>query len=175
MKLRFSPWVLTAALAFAGAASLSADFIKNEAKRKRAPEFELTDASGATVKMSDYKGKVVLLDFWATWCVPCKTEIPWFVEFADKYKKDGLEVLGVSMDKEGWAVVKPYLDSMKVNYPVVLGNKRVGYLYGDIDGLPVTLLIDRDQKVAGAHVGLAKKKELEEQIKTLLNPTAAAK
>jgi peroxiredoxin len=170
MKALDSRWFHAAALVLAGAAALHADFIKNEAKRKRAPEFELTDSTGATVRMSDYKGKVVLLDFWATWCVPCKTEIPWFVEFAEKYKQDGLEVLGVSMDKEGWSVVKPYLESMKVNYPVVLGTRRVAYLYGDIDGLPVTLLIDRDQRVAGIHVGLAKKKDLEEQIKKLLTP-----
>jgi thiol-disulfide isomerase/thioredoxin len=161
-----------AGFALLACTTLDAEFIRNEARRKRAPEFELKDASGSTIKMSDYKGKVVLLDFWATWCVPCRTEIPWFMEFAEKYKQDGLEVLGVSMDKDGWPVVNPYLETMKVNYPVVLGNKRVAYLYGDIDGLPVTLLIDRSQRVAGIHVGLAKKKEIEDQIKRLLTPDA---
>jgi cytochrome c biogenesis protein CcmG/thiol:disulfide interchange protein DsbE len=159
-------------LAILAGATLDAEFIRNEVKRKRAPEFELKNASGSTMKMSDYKGKVVLIDFWATWCVPCRTEIPWFIEFAEKYKEDGLMVLGISMDKDGWPVITPYLETMKVNYPVVLGSKRVAYLYGDIDALPVTLLIDRSQRVAGIHVGLAKKKEIEDQIKRLLSQDA---
>lgn len=160
--------ILFAAFVLVGITALHADFIKNENKRKRAPEFELPDSAGATVRMSDYKGKVVLLDFWATWCVPCKTEIPWFIEFAEKYKNDGLVVLGVSMDKEGWPVVKPFVESLKVNYPVLLGQKRTQYLYGDFQGLPVTFVVDRDQRVAGIHVGLARKKELEDQIRKLL-------
>ena len=164
----YSRSVRFAAVALLGIAALQADFIKNEDKRKRAPEFELPDSTGTTVRMSDYKGKVVLLDFWATWCVPCKTEIPWFIEFAEKYKNDGLVVLGVSMDKEGWPVVKPFVENLKINYPIVLGVKRTQYLYGDFEGLPVTFVVDRDQRVAGIHVGLAKKKELEDQIKKLL-------
>ena len=166
---RYSRYLRFAALALVAVAALQADFIKNERKRKRAPEFELTDSAGSTVRMSDYKGKVVLLDFWATWCVPCKTEIPWFIEFAEKYKNDGLVVLGVSMDTDGWLVVEPFVESLKINYPVVLGSKRAAYLYGDIDALPVTFVVDRDQRVAGIHVGLAKKKDLEEQIKKLLD------
>src|SRR5262245_3084243 len=89
-------------------------------------------------------------------------------EFAEKYRNGGLEVLGVSMDKEGRPAVKPFIEEMKFNYPIVLGEKRTAYLYGDIDALPVTFVIDRDQRVAGIHIGLARKKALEEQIKTLL-------
>jgi len=164
----YSQWIRFAAIALLGVATLHADFIKNESKRKRAPEFELPDSTGATVRMSDYKGKVVLLDFWATWCIPCKTEVPWFIEFAERYKKDGLVVLGVSMDKDGWPIVKRFAESLKIDYPILLGVKRTQYLYGDFDGLPVTFLVDRDQRVAGIHVGLAKKKELEDQIIKLL-------
>jgi peroxiredoxin len=144
------------------------------ASRKKAPAFELTDSQGQTVRLADLKGKVVLLDFWATWCGPCQTEIPWFVEFAGRYRERGLVVVGVSMDEGGWDVVRAYMHKMGINYPVVLGNKRTAYLYGDIDGLPVTFLLDREQRVAAIHAGLAKKKTLEEQIEELLVASAAA-
>jgi peroxiredoxin len=84
--------------------------------------------------------------------VPCKTEIPWFVEFASKYKEEGLEVLGVSIDRDGWTVVKPFMEKMGMTYPVALGAKRIAYLYGDIDALPVTFLVDRNRRVAAIHL-----------------------
>src|ERR1700742_4657643 len=84
---------------------------------KRAPDFTRVDAAGRKVRLSRYKGKVVLLDFWATWCTGCKQEIPWFEEFADRYRTQGLAAVGVAMDDEGWTVVKPFLaDTMKLNY-----------------------------------------------------------
>src|SRR5258708_23375953 len=86
------------------------------------PDFTLPDASGAGIRLSDYKGKVVLLNFWATWCHGCKTEIPWFMELAAKYKDRGLVVLGVSLDDDGWKPVRPYLAEKKINYPVVGGS-----------------------------------------------------
>jgi peroxiredoxin len=100
---------------------------------KAAPNFTLKDADGRNVSLSDYKGKVVLLNFWATWCGPCKLEIPWFVEFEQKYKDRGFAVLGVSMDEDGWEVVKPYLAKTKVNYRILLGNDDVAKLYGGVD------------------------------------------
>src|SRR5207244_7979890 len=103
--------------------------VKAENQRKVAPEFTLKDSGGATVRLSDYKGKVVLLDFWATWCGPCKIEIPWFMEFEQQYKDRGFAVLGVSMDEGGWGVVKPYLQEMKINYRVLLCNEKVGAMY----------------------------------------------
>jgi peroxiredoxin len=154
------------------ASALPLAALTSEKKRKKAPDFELKDSTGATVRLADFKDKVVLLDFWATWCVPCKTEIPWFVEFADKYKKDGLVVLGVSMDEGGWPVVKPFVDQMKINYPIVLGTKRTAYLYGDLDAYPVTFLVDRTQRVASIHLGLAKKEKLEKEIRELLGVKA---
>src|SRR5579871_4826689 len=96
-----------------------------DGKGAKAPDFTLQDSRGATVKLSDYKGKVVLLNFWATWCGPCKLEIPWFMDFQNTYKDKGFTVLGVSMDDDGWKVVKPYLASSKMNYPVVLGNDKL--------------------------------------------------
>src|SRR5215208_350242 len=80
--------------------------VKKDVERKRAPDFELRDAEGKVVRLSDYAGKVVLVDFWATWCGPCKSSIPWLIELSEKYKAEGLVVLGVSMDEEGWPAVK---------------------------------------------------------------------
>lgn len=87
--------------------------------RKTAPNFTLDDSQGWTIKLSKFHGKVVLLDFRATWCHGCMTEIPWFMEFQDKYKADGLAVIGISMDEDGWKSVKPFVAERKFNYPVV--------------------------------------------------------
>jgi cytochrome c biogenesis protein CcmG/thiol:disulfide interchange protein DsbE len=142
--------------------------IKKESERKKAPEFELTSADGRTVRLSDYTGKVVLLDFWATWCAPCKASVPWFNEFQSKYAADGFTVLGVSMDAEGWAAVKPFVEKLQISYPVVLGTSRIAYLYGDVDALPIAFFIDRNGRVAAIHPGPAGKKEYENVIRRLL-------
>ena len=110
--------------------------VKASKDRNQAPDFTLMDVTGKPVKLSDFKGKVVVLNFWATWCGPCKVEIPWFIEFEQKYKDQGLVVLGVSMDEDGWSSVKPYLESSKVNYRVVIGTDRVGETYGGVESLP---------------------------------------
>jgi peroxiredoxin len=136
--------------------------------RKPAPAFTLQDANGASVKLADYKGKVVLLNFWATWCGPCAMEIPWFTEFQQQYKSRGFEVLGVSMDDDGWSVVKPYLSEHKINYRVVLGNDSVGQLYGGVDSLPTSFLIDQQGRVAYVHVGLVAKSDYLNEIQNLL-------
>jgi peroxiredoxin len=138
------------------------------AKRKTAAEFALKDADGKTVKLSDFRGKVVLLDFWATWCGPCKFEIPWFKEFERGYKDQGLVVLGISMDEEGWEIVKPFAQEMGINYRLVIGNDTTADLYGGVSSLPTTFLIDREGKVASVHVGLASKSDFENGIKELL-------
>jgi cytochrome c biogenesis protein CcmG/thiol:disulfide interchange protein DsbE len=127
--------------------------------RKAAPEFSLKDANGQTVHLSDYKGKVVLLDFWATWCGPCKVEIPWFMEFETQFKGQGFAVLGVSMDEDGWAAIKPYVRDRKMNYRVLLGNDQVSTSYGGLDALPTTLLIDRQGDIASVHEGVSMGKE----------------
>src|SRR6202161_1715557 len=102
-----------------------------EAKlRKADPAFTRSNSTGALVRLSDYKGKVVLLDFWATWCHGCKLEIPWFMEFESRLKDSGLAVIGVSLDDAGWKSVKPYLEEKKMNYPVVIGNQDLAKQYG---------------------------------------------
>jgi thiol-disulfide isomerase/thioredoxin len=143
--------------------------VKPEKDRKAAPDFTLKDANGASVKLSDYKGKVVLLDFWATWCGPCKIEIPWFIEFEQAYKDKGFAVVGVSMDEDGWNVVKPYLQERKVNYRVLLGTEMIGQLYGGLDALPSTFLLDRAGKIASVHIGLSSGKDgFQNEINSLL-------
>jgi peroxiredoxin len=139
------------------------------ADRKQAPDFTRVDASGHNVRLSNYRGQVVLLDFWATWCTGCKQEIPWYIEFADKYRKDGLAVLGVAMDDEGWKVVKPFLaEKLKLNYPVVIGDQALARQFGGIENLPVTLLIDRQGRIADSHIGVVDRAKFEGEIQELL-------
>lgn len=148
----------------------AAPFDLNSAVGRSAPAFTLKDASGQTVTTADYKGKVVLLDFWATWCGPCKIEIPWFEDFERQFKDQGFAVVGVSMDEDGWKAVRPYIANMKMNYRVLLGNDDVSTAYGGLDSLPTTLLIDRQGKIASVHVGVSMGKEdFKNAIVQLLN------
>ena len=154
--------------------SVKAASVKPGKERKPAPDFALKDADGKLVRLADYRGKVVLLDFWATWCGPCKIEIPWFMEMQRKNKDRGFEVLVVAMDDEGWEAVKPFVTDLKVNYRIVIGNDATAESYGGVDALPTTFLIDRDGKIAAVHVGLASKKDFEDGVAELLEtPTTA--
>lgn len=143
--------------------------IKPEAQRKAAPDFTLKDVNGAPVKLADYKGKVVLLNFWATWCGPCKLEIPWFMEFEQKYKDRDFAVLGVSFDDDGWKSVKPYLTEHKINYRVMIGSEELGQLYGNVDALPTSFIIDRQGRIAARHEGLVDKQDYQNEILKLLD------
>jgi thiol-disulfide isomerase/thioredoxin len=131
--------------------------------------FTLKDVEGRDVKLASLKGKVVLLDFWATWCGPCKIEIPWFIEFQKKYGPAGLQVIGVSID-DTQAKLKPYVAQMKMNYPVLQGldHDDVQDAYGPMFGVPVTVVISRDGKMCAKHVGLSSKDAFEAEIKSLL-------
>ena len=144
------------------------------ADRQPAPDFALKDANGRTVRLSDYRGKVVLLNFWATWCGPCKMEIPWFMELEKEHKSRGFAVLGVSMDEGGWDAVKPFVEQVKVNYRILLGNDSVAMLYGGVNSLPTSFLIDRNGKIATVHIGLVSKQDYENDIKALLAQKASA-
>jgi peroxiredoxin len=148
--------------------------VKQETNRKTAPDFALKDASGQLVHLADYKGKVVLLDFWATWCGPCVIEIPWFTEFQRKYKDRGFEVVGVSMDDDGWKSITPFAAKKKMNYRIVLGDDKTGDQYGGLEALPTTFVIDRNGRIASTHVGLASKKDLEDAIEKLLEAPAVS-
>jgi peroxiredoxin len=135
---------------------------------KPAPDFTLKDAKGDRLRLADYKGKVVLLNFWATWCGPCKTEIPWFVDFEKQFQSRGFTVLGVSMDEDGWKVINPYVAEHKINYPIVLANEEVNEAYGGIEALPTTLILGRDGKVRFLHSGLISRADYEKEIRQLL-------
>ncbi len=151
----------------------AASTVKASSERKAAPEFTLKDADGKTVSLADYKGKIVLLNFWATWCGPCKVEIPWFVEFEKQYKDKGFAVLGVAMDEEGWDVVRPYIQEKKVNYRVLLGNDSTAEAYGGVESLPTTFLIDREGRIASTHVGLVSRSDYQNEINELVEKTSA--
>ena len=133
---------------------------------KTARDFALNDSDGALIRLSDYKGRVVLLNFWATWCHGCVLEIPWFIEFQERYKDAGLAVIGISMD-EDWKPVKAFVQEKKVNYPVVIDNQGVGKLYG-LNAMPMTLLIDRRGDVAVSYTGVVDKSACEKELHTLL-------
>ena len=137
--------------------------------RTAAPQLSLKDANNGTIKLSDHQGKVVLLDFWATWCTGCKLEIPWFMEFATKYRSKGLIAIGVAVDDEGWHTIKPYLAQHPISYPIVLGDMDVlQKTFGLPASLPVTLLIDKRGRIATTHPGVVDKNAFEKDIQRLL-------
>lgn len=133
-----------------------------------APSWELTDLEGQTVTSSDFDGKVVLVDFWATWCPPCRKGIPEFVELQEEYGDDGLVIVGISLDRQGASVVKPFADKMNINYPLVMGNQEVVQAFGGIEGIPTAFLINREGEIVDKHVGYTPKSVLKKQIKPLL-------
>lgn len=132
-----------------------------------APDFSLPQLDGKPLTLSSYRGRVVLLDFWATWCDPCRDEIPHFVELQNKYASQGLQIIGVSMDDTP-DPVRPFYQQFKMNYPVVMGNAKVGDLYGGILGLPVAFLIDRSGRIAAKHIGATDPSVIETEISSLL-------
>jgi peroxiredoxin len=146
--------------------------VKAETARRPAPDFALKDADGKVVKLSDYKGKVVLLNFWATWCGPCRIEIPWFIEFEQNHRDKGFAVLGVSMDEDGWEAVKPYVASHKVNYRMVIGDDMTAQKFGGVESLPSSFLIDREGRIAAVHIGLVSKRVYQDDIAQLLGKAA---
>jgi thiol-disulfide isomerase/thioredoxin len=133
--------------------------------------FTLKDIDGKNVTLSSLKGKVVLLDFWATWCEPCKMEIPWFAEFQKKYGPRGFQAIGVSVD-DTVEKLKPYVAKYKMNYPVLVGlnHDDIQNAYGPLWGIPVTAVISRDGKICAKHSGISSKQNFEKEIESLLAP-----
>ena len=136
-------------------------------KESLAPDFSLPDLTGQKLDLSSYRGKVVLLDFWATWCDPYREEIPHFVELQNKYGNKGLQIIGVSMD-DGPEPVREFYQRFKMNYPVVMGNPQTGELYGGVLGLPIAFLIGRDGRISAKHIGATDISVFEKEIKNAL-------
>jgi len=133
-----------------------------------APDFELVSLDGKKIRLSDYRGKAVLLNFWATWCSPCKVEMPWFIDLQKKYGNDGLVVLGVAMDDSEAAKIAQFTSELGVNYPVLLGTDKVSEDYGNVQYLPTTFYIDREGKIIGKGTGLLGRAEIEDNVQKAL-------
>src|SRR5215472_811891 len=133
-----------------------------------APDFTLTDMKGKRVQLSSFKGKAVVVDFWATWCEPCKIEMPWLVDLQKKYGPQGLQVLGVAMDDADDQAIQEFARKMGVNYPVLRGTEAVADLYGGLDGPPATFFLDRSGKISDKAMGLESQSVIEDSIKHAL-------
>jgi peroxiredoxin len=137
-----------------------------------APDFMLTDLQGHTLKLSDLRGKAVVLNFWATWCPPCKEEIPWFIELQKQYGAQGLQVVGVSMDDGDQKDVEKFALEHSINYPVLLGKEKVAEQYGGIAYLPTTFYIDRNGVVIDRVFGQPGRDEIERNVKLAIASTS---
>ena len=151
--------------------ALTNDYKQQKDDNKKAPNFTLMDINGNEVTLSDYKGKVVILDFWATWCGPCRMSIPDLISIQSEYQDD-LVIIGISLD-DGRTLgdVKPYANSVGINYPVVFGTMDVVNDYGNIYAIPTSFIIDQSGKIVTSHIGLVPKKIIKGEINSLLGKT----
>lgn len=136
--------------------------------RSVAPDFTLKTADGKAITLSKLKGKVVLINFWATWCGPCRAEIPGFLEVYKKYRTRNFEIIGISLDNSGWKVVNPFVEKYKIDYPIVLGDDSLVKAYGNFNAIPTTFLVDKKGNIVEEHVGYLSKEDLEKKLKPLL-------
>jgi peroxiredoxin len=136
-----------------------------------APAFELKDLDGKTVRLADFHGKVAVVNFWATWCPPCRAEVPDFVRLQAKYRSQGLAIVGLSLDAEGAGKVRPFVDEYNVNYTMLLANDETARAYGGIVGIPTTFVLDRNGTIVKKLIGKAEYQTIEEAILPLLQPS----
>lgn len=157
------------ALALAAVACTTSEVpVDANAPSRPLPEFSIQDLEGDLFTNEKLDGKVALVNFWATWCGPCKIEMPWFVDFQRKYKDRGFTVLAISLDEEGWDPVREFAAELELNFPVVLGDDPVAEDFGGIRALPTTLLVDRAGNIVFTHTGLVSKRTYEDEIEALL-------
>jgi peroxiredoxin len=182
MMVKLQPAASSDPAAPSGSAPAGDSPYANPLAGKKAPDFTLRDTTGKKVTLSSYKGKAVIVDFWATWCAPCKIEIPWLEKLHDQYASQGLEILGVSEDdldyddqakllKEKQEIADA-ASKLRVNYPILIDDSNVSKPYGGVDALPTTYFVDRDGKVVAATVGLADRDEIEADIRKALGSGA---
>jgi thiol-disulfide isomerase/thioredoxin len=187
MKKLFTA-LLFAALLFVAAVDFSGCSRKSESASAAAsspakgalasePDVTFKDLQGNSVSLASFKGKVVLVNFWATWCEPCRTEIPWMIDFQQKFGSKGFTLLGVAMDDEGKSVVQPFVQktqfnvdgqSMAMDYPIVLGTDSIASKFGGLIGLPTSVLLSRDGKIEKRYIGLVNRDQLAKEIQSLL-------
>ncbi|HVN47211.1 MAG TPA: TlpA disulfide reductase family protein [Bacteroidota bacterium] len=137
-------------------------------QKQLAPNFSLKKEDGTTIELAKLKGKVVIVNFWATWCPPCRAEIPDFIKVQEQYKKNGLVIVGISLDQNGWPAVHAFAAKAKFNYPIVLGNDEVVQAYGGIDAIPTSFIIDKKGYIVDKQVGMLTNETLEPKLKSLL-------
>jgi peroxiredoxin len=136
--------------------------------KEKAPDFTVNTADGKTLKLSDLKGKAVVINFWATWCPPCKKEIPGFIEVYKQYKSKGLEIIGIALDQKGWDVVKPFIKKEAINYPIAIGDETLTKKYGQINSIPTTFFVNKKGNIVKNHVGYMSKEDFQKEVKDLL-------
>ncbi len=136
--------------------------------QNKAPNFKVQAADGSTIELAKLKGKIVVLNYWATWCGPCRMEIPGFIDVYKQYKGKGLEIVGISLDREGWKVVRPYIEKASINYPVVVADETLETAYGQIDAIPTTFVVDKHGNIVDKHVGYMDRASFEKLVKGLL-------
>jgi peroxiredoxin len=144
------------------------DQVQGQADTNLAPDFTLTSINGDQVSLSNFKGKVLIIDFWATWCPPCVKGVPEFSELYRTYKDKGFEIVGISVDREGPTVVKNFIEKNKVPYTVVMANMAVVDAYQVYTGIPTTFIVDREGRIADKVIGYQPKSYFEDQLKKLL-------
>jgi thiol-disulfide isomerase/thioredoxin len=191
VNVKISRWMAiglaaTLGVAFAGCKESATTNAAGKASAKASPnagkpsepDVTFPQLQGGDLPLASLKGKVVLVNFWATWCEPCREEIPWLIEFQDKYANQGFTILGVAMDTEGKSVVDPFVHKTEfpidggkqetMSYPIMIGNEDLAEKFGGLIGLPTSVLISRDGKVVKRYIGEVEKNELQSDIETQL-------
>jgi peroxiredoxin len=163
-----SDWVRDLLLVHGPGANVSTVSLKPQ-DRRMAPDFQLIDSAGEQISLSQFRGRVVLVNFWATWCAPCRQEIPMLAELQRTYGRRGLVVLGLALDDGGWSVVRPFAEAARINYPVMIADAEITDLFGGLKAVPMTFIIDRQGRISALHAGQCQRSEYEADLQAVLS------